>query len=124
MSKLHLSRTGPDEGLHFWLLDDDDIPVSYAKAYEDTREEGTVISLCDIETRSTRRNEGHATELLKRIAQGYGVDKITHSGSFTSDGANFIAHQLKRPSEAGEVKASCGPMRFVHDWDKLETMYP
>jgi len=124
MSKLHLSRTGPDEGLHFWLLNDEHTPVAYAKVYEETNESGTVITLCDIETRAEYRHQGNATRLLELIAKGYGVGEITHSGSFTQDGARFIAHHVNRPAWAGEAKANCSPMGFVENWDTFTTMYP
>lgn len=123
MSKLHMSHTGRDGGLHFWLLTDDDTPVAYAKVYERTEATGTVINLCDIETRAEYRNQGYATRLLAKIAEGYAVDAVTHSGSFTSDGANYVARHVNRPSWAGEAKANCEPMSFVEHWDTLTTKF-
>lgn len=119
--ELKMSRTGPDGGLHYWLLADGE-PVAYAKVYESTGPQGTVVELCDIETREGFRNRGYATAILEAIAEGYGIDQISHSGSYTPAGYSYIASKLKRignPSKGPAV----APMSFVHDWQTLAQKY-
>lgn len=119
--ELKMSRVGPDGGLHYWLLANG-LPVAYAKIYESTGHRGTVIELCDIETREGYRNRGYATAILEKIAEGYGIEAVSHGGSYTPDGYSYIAPKLKRignPSRGPAV----GPMGFVHDWDTLAQKY-
>lgn len=119
--ELKMSHTGPDGGLHFWLIIGG-IPVAYAKIYEKSSSFGTIVDLCDIETREEYRNRGYATELLSTIAQGYGVLKLSHRGSYTADGFSYIAPKLNRIGEPARGP-SHGPMRFVSDWATLTTEY-
>ena len=112
--KLKMSATGPDGGLHYWLLADGEA-VSYAKVYESTTASGCRVELCDIETRSDRRNLGYATTILRLIAEGYGVDSISHRGGYTPDGFNYISEKLSRIGEPA-TGPSCSPISFVHYW--------
>lgn len=120
-TSLKMSHTGPDEGLHFWLVVDG-VPVSYAKIYERTTAHGTELTLCDIETREGHRNRGHARRLLELLAEGYGVAKVIHGGSYTPDGFSYISQLVERRG-APAVGPSCGPMNFVHDWDSFQPKY-
>lgn len=120
-TELKLSSVGPDGGLHYWLLLEGE-PVAYAKVYERTEAQGTVVELCDIETREGFRNRGYATAILEAIAEGYGVDRVSHGGSYTPDGYSYISSKLKRignPSRGPAV----APMGFVHDWATLAQKY-
>lgn len=119
--ELKMASTGPDGGLHYWLIADG-VAVAYAKVYESTGPQGTVVELCDIETREEYRHRGYATALLREIAEGYGIDRVSHGGSYTPDGYSFIASKLKRigsPSSGPAV----APMSFVHDWTTLAQKY-
>jgi len=113
--ELKLSYTGPDRGLHYWLLVDG-VPLAYAKVYESSGPQGTVVELCDIETREGHRHRGHASTLLRLIAEGYKVEKVSHRGSYTEDGFSYIAAKLQRIGEpaAGPIHR---PMGFVDNWD-------
>lgn len=119
--KLKLSHTGPDQGLHYWLLVADQ-PRAYAKVYESSGPRGTVVELCDIETREGYRHRGYATVLLRLLAEGYGVDSVSHGGSYTADGFSYIAPKLKRIGEptSGPVHR---PMGFVDAWDDYGLRY-
>lgn len=119
--ELKMSRMGPDGGLHYWLLAAG-TPVAYAKIYESTGAAGTALELCDIETREHHRNRGYATAILEQIAKGYGVDRVSHGGSYTPDGYSYIASKLKRIGEPA-AGPSFGSMDFVHDWDTLAQKY-
>lgn len=119
--ELKMGHVGPDGGLHYWLLADGEA-VAYAKVYESTGPAGTVVELCDIETREEFRNRGYATAILTAIAEGYGIDRVSHGGSYTPDGYSYISSKLKRignPSRGPAV----APMGFVHDWTTLAQKY-
>lgn len=119
--ELRLGGTGPDQGHHYWLMVDGEA-VSYAKVYESTGPRGTVVELCDIETREEFRNRGYATAILSAIAEGYGVEQVSHRGSYTPDGYSYISAKLKRigdPSRGPGV----APMGFVQDWTTLARKY-
>lgn len=116
-----MSHTGPDGGLHYWLLDGGE-PRAYAKIYERSGAEGTVVELCDIETRKGFRYRGYASSILELLARGYGVDQVSHGGSYTELGLLHIAPLVKRiglPSGSAAVRS----MSFVADWDSLTPLY-
>lgn len=116
-----MSYTGRDGGLHYWLVIDS-VPLAYAKVYESTGPQGTVVELCDIETREGHRHRGHATALLGLIAEGYGVEQVSHRGSYTEDGFSYIASKLKRIGEAA-TGPTHRPMGFVENWDLYGMRY-
>jgi hypothetical protein len=113
--ELKLSYTGPDLGHHYWLLVAGE-PRAYAKIYEHSGPQGTVLELCDIETREGHRHRGYATELLAQLARGYGVEAVSHRGSYTADGFSYIAPKLQRIGKpaAGPIHR---PMTFVENWE-------
>lgn len=120
--KLKLGHSGADGGLHYWLLDGGEVRA-YAKIYERSEASGTVIELCDIETRKGFRNRGYATAILELLARGYGVDQVCHGGSYTELGMRHIASRVKRIGmPAGSALYS--PMSFVEDWATLSPLYP
>lgn len=119
--ELKLGYTGADRGLHYWLIADG-TPVAYAKIYESTGPEGTVLELCDIETREEYRNRGYATAILEKIVSGYGVEAVGHGGSYTPDGYLYISSKVKRVGEPA-TGPSFRAMGFVHDWDTLAQKY-
>lgn len=117
-TSLRFSHTGPDGGLHFWLIADG-AAVSYAKIYESTTAAGTVVSLCDIETREGHRHRGYARRLLEMLAEGYGVEKVSYGGSYTPDGFSYVSKLVERSGEAAQGP-SYGPMSFVDSWELFE----
>ena len=119
---LKLGAMGADGGLHYWLLDGDEARA-YAKIYERSEASGTVIELCDIETRKGFRNRGYAAEILERLASGYGVDQVCHGGSYTELGQRHIASRVKRIGRPAGSPLSI-PLNFVADWDSLSPLYP
>lgn len=118
---LKLSDRGPDGGLKYWLCLNGK-PVSFAKVYDHSRSSGTVIELCDIETREGYKNQGYATKLLQSIAEGHQVSAVVHSGGYTPDGFNFIASKLQREGEPAKG-ASYRAMSFVYDWDSFTPLH-
>lgn len=116
------SHSGPDGGLHYWLLEDGEARA-YAKVYERSESTGSVIELCDIETRKRFRNRGYASRILELIAEGYGVDQVSHGGSYTELGLRHIASRVKRIGRPAGSALSV-PLNFVADWDTLTPLYP
>lgn len=106
---------GPDTGIHYWLFDSSNVPVAYAKVYDNYN--GEAVSLCDIEVRESERRKGYARAMLDLIAREFGVIRICHDGGYTLDGCG-IAHLLDRGVGNGtKATPTFDAMTFVADWN-------
>lgn len=101
------------------------VNVAAVKIYE---EDGP--SLCDIETRPEYRHQGYAKELLKQVADLYGVERVSHTGGYTQAGFDFISKHLDRSGtrEPAEVRfpeydEETNPFSIIEDWDSQLTRW-
>lgn len=113
------------DGGKFIFLNIRGVNVSAVKIYEN--DDGP--KLCDIETNPEYRQQGYAKELLRQVAELYGVEDVRHTGGFTPDGYNFISHLVERPKEAGAAAITFTefddnePFSFIQSWENQKTRW-
>lgn len=113
------------DGGKFIFLNIRGVNVSAVKIYEN--DDGP--KLCDIETNPEYRQQGYAKELLRQVAELYGVEDVRHTGGFTPDGYNFISHLVERPKEAGAAAIAFTefddnePFSFIQSWENQKTRW-
>lgn len=108
-----------------WWLTVDGVVVCYARTYSKFWNNSEHENLCDIETREGHRNNGYAKKILAMIAEDRNVDRVSHRGSYTPDGFNFLYATGLVGDHSDPVDGpSYKPMNFVRDWDSMSPIYP
>lgn len=104
--------------MYFFLKNEEGTPVAYLRVFY-TREEP---ELSDVETRPGYRQKGYATSILKKVAEFYGLPRLTYNGGYTALGYAAVQHQVDRMDEAivGEPRVEYSPKEFVKNWDAME----
>jgi len=90
--------------------------------------------ICDIEVNEAHTGKGYAMEIIRNVEKNVLGGRLIHSGgSYTPEGRKSLGGKLpytheaqkehKKEFEAGSLPApSYDSMKFVHDWDMLQTI--
>lgn len=124
---LHIDERMNDSVFTDFILCVNGCPVTYMRTVEDYCGERIVLE--EIETRPEFRGYGYARNALNMLAHVYQVEKVSHFGGFTRQGAERVAHHLKRMTPGDPVVefpefTESNPAVYVSDWTRFQLSEP
>lgn len=112
--KLQIHETGRYH--HCFGLDATATPVAYLSCLPQPK----VIELCDLEVREEYRSRGYSKEIITAVQNHFGKN-IVHTGGYTPDGLERIAHYFHTYNVVFSMCPEFEPLSFVYDWEQMIT---
>jgi hypothetical protein len=112
--KLKIHETGGYH--HCFGLDDTGTPVAYLSCLPQSE----VLELCDLEVREWYRGRGYSKAIIGAAQERFGKT-IVHTGGYTPDGLERIAHYFHPYNVVASMRPEFRPMSFVYDWEQMIT---
>lgn len=101
---------------HCFGLDATNTPVAYLSCLPQLK----AAELCDIEVREEYRGHGYSKAIIEAAQEHFGK-AIIHTGGYTPDGIERIAHYFRPQNIVETMRPEFRPMSFVHDWEQMTT---
>lgn len=80
-----------------------------------------IVELCGLEVREGYRGRGYSKTMIDAVQEYFGKT-LVHTGGYTPDGLERIAHYFHSSYVVATMRAEFSPMSFVYDWEQLTTL--
>lgn len=79
-----------------------------------------IVELCDLEVREGYRGRGYSKTMIDAVQEYFGKT-LVHTGGYTPDGLERIAHYFHPYNVVVSIRPEFRPMSFVYNWEQMIT---